>query len=224
MKRKQKLILLCLISALLSFLIYFYTKSDELTLVSLGDSLSLGMTPYDIEGLSFNDYLEHNLKEIHKLKKYIPSFSKNNQTIKDLIYEIKENKQIIFKKEPIEIKRAINEADILTIAIGTDELSNKKITRQVKEEFKENFTELLNLIANLNYHKVIILGIYNTKNKDILTTNNLNAIIRDITLSHKFLFLDINTILQDKNIYFTETYYLNYKGHQKIYTEIKKYL
>lgn len=225
MKKKQKLILLCFISTFLTFIIYFYTKNDELTLVSLGDSLSIGMTPYDIEGLSFNDYLEHTLKETHKLKKYIPSFSKNNQTIKDLIYEIKENKTITFKNEQIEIKRAINEADILTLAIGTDELSTKKITKEIKEEFQLNFTELLKSIANLNYNKVIVLSLYNTKNKDILTTNKLNAIIRDITLTHNFIFLDINELLKDQDIYFNqESYYLNYKGHKKISKEIQKYL
>ncbi|MCM1053047.1 MAG: hypothetical protein NC483_03650 [Ruminococcus sp.] len=221
---KKKLILLCLISTILSFIIYFYTKSDELTLVSLGDGLSLGMTPYNIEGYSFNDYLQNNLKDNHKLKTYIPYFASENKTIKELIYEIKENKSITINNT-IEIQRAINEADILTISIGIDELSNVKITNKIKEEFKNDFTELLSLIKVLNSNKVIVLGIYETPNHDALTTSKINAIIRDITLSNNFIFLDINNILQNPKYYFNDNkYYINYEGHKAIYEKIKELL
>ncbi len=220
---KKKLILLCIISTILSFIIYFYTKSDELTLVSLGDGLALGMTPYNIEGYSFNDYLQNNLKDNHKLKTYIPYFASENKTIKELIYEIKENKQSPINS--IEIQRAINEADILTISIGIDELSNIKITNKIKQEFANDFNELISLIKTLNHNKVIVLGIYETPNHDALTTNKINAIIRDVTLSNNFTFLDINSILQDPKFYFNDNkYYINYEGHKAIYEKIKQLL
>ena len=69
---KKKILILTLIGTIISVIIYFYTKSDEITIVALGDGLSLGMTPYEIEGMSFNDYLKEDYKEKYKLKKYNP--------------------------------------------------------------------------------------------------------------------------------------------------------
>ena len=140
---KKKIIIITILGALLSIMIYFYTRNDEIIIVSLGDGLSLGMTPYNIEGYSFNGYLQEDYKKTHKLKKYIYEFAGANKTIKELIYEIKENKTISIKNENIEIQRAINEADILTIAIGLDELANKKITNQIKTEYQSDLEELL---------------------------------------------------------------------------------
>ena len=67
---KKKILLIAMLGTILSFVIYFYTKSDKITLVTLGDGLSMGMTPYNIEGYSFNDYLKEDYKLKHKLKKY----------------------------------------------------------------------------------------------------------------------------------------------------------
>ena len=47
---KKKIILIALLGGILSIIIYFFTQNSEITIVSLGDGISLGMTPYDIEG------------------------------------------------------------------------------------------------------------------------------------------------------------------------------
>ncbi len=222
---KKKILIIGFLGAILSVMIYFYTKSDELTLVAIGDGLSLGMTPYEIEGMSFNDYLKEDFKDKHKLKKYIYEFASAGITIKELIYAIKENKSLVLKNEQIELQRAINEADILTIAIGLDELASDKITTKVKKEFKEDFEELLSMIKMLNHNKVIVLGIYKTKNHDYLSIAEINAIIRDITFSNNFTFLDISNIGENAKYYLTkDSYYINYQGHKEIYHKLKKLL
>ena len=65
---KKKIILIALLGGILSIIIYFFTQSNEITIVSLGDGISLGMTPYDIEGISFNDYLKEFYEENMNLK------------------------------------------------------------------------------------------------------------------------------------------------------------
>ncbi len=180
------------------------------------------MTPYNIEGYSFNDYLKEDYLTEHKLKNYISEFASSGLTVKDLIYNIKENKKLIIKNESIEIQRAINEADILTIAIGMDELTNLKITASIREEFKENLEELFSMIKLLNQNKVIVLSLYNTPFQDILTINKLNAIIRDVALSNNFIFVDIASITKENYFLNKTSYYLNYEGHKAIYQEIKK--
>lgn len=222
---KKKILAIALIGGLLSVIIYFFTQNNEITIVSLGDGLSLGMTPYGIEGISFNDYLKEDYLNKHELKKYIHEFSNAGKTIKELIYEIKENKSLIIKNETIEIKQAINQADILTIAIGMDELANIKITNQIKNEYLHDYEELLSMVKVLNQNKVIIIGLYTWGKNDLLTIEKLNASLRDIALTNGFLFVDINKIMLNKEYYLSEeSYYINYIGHKSIYNEIKKVL
>ncbi len=221
---KKKLIILTIISIISTFFIYNLTHNDDITIVSLGDGLSLGMTSYNIKGKSFNDYLKEEYANKHKLKKYIPDFAHQNQTIKELIYEIKENKALIINNKKIEIKQAIHEANILTIAIGLDELSKISITPQIRREFTEDLKELLSQIKALNNNKVFVISIYSTKDHDLLTTSKINAIIRDITLSNSFNFIDLSDIINESYFFNSNSYYINYEGHKKIYEKIKQVL
>lgn len=219
---KKKLIIIVLLGGILSVIIYFYLKNDEITITAIGDGLSNGMTPYNIEGYSFNDYLKEEYIISHKLKNYIYEFASAGITTKELIYDIKENKELTIKNEPMEIQRAINEADILTIAIGMDELMNTKLTREAINEFKNNLKELFGMIKMLNQNKIYIIGLYENKFKDALTINKINAIIRDTALTNGFVFVDITKIAKPEYFLATDSYYLNYNGHKAIYKEIKK--
>ncbi len=222
---RKKVIAIALIGAILSVIIYFFTKTDKITIVSIGDGLSLGMTPYGIEGYSFNDYLKQDYLTNHKLNSYIHEFANAGMTLKELIYEIKENRSIVIKENTIEIKQAINQADILTIAIGMDELANTKITNQIKNEYLHDLEELLSIIKVLTQKKVIIISLYTWGPNDLLTIEKLNASIRDLALTNDFLFLDINKLLMNKDYYLSQdSYYINYLGHKAIYQDLKKLL
>ena len=222
---KKKIIAITLIGGILSVIIYFFTQTSEITIVSLGDSLSLGMTPYNIEGLSFNDYLKEDYLNKHELKNYIHEFASSGLTVKELIYEIKENKSLTIKNDKLEIKQAIDAADILTIAIGMDELANIKITNQIKNEYLDDLEELFSMIKVLNQKKVIVISLYTWGKNDFLTIEKLNASIRDLALTNNFCFIDINKILQNPNYYLNKnSYHINYLGHKSIYDEIKKVL
>ena len=221
---KNKLILITILGTIFSAIIYFHTKSDEINIVALGDGLALGMTPYNIKGYSYNDYLKEEYKNNHKLNKYY-EFASTGKTVKELIYEIKDNKTINISNEKIEIQRAINEANILTINIGMDELSEDKITYSIIKEYKEDIEELLIMIKMINNKKVIVLGLYTIKKQELLNINKINAIINEACISNKFTFIDISSILTDNNYYFTKySYYINYLGHKEIYNKISKAL
>ena len=221
---KKKIIMIALLGGILSIIIYFFTQNNEITIMSIGDGLSSGMTSYGIEGYSFNDYLKEDYLSKHELKNYI-EYASPNKTIKELIYEIKENKEIMLKSKKIEIKQAINKSDILTIAIGMDELAHIKITNQIKNEYLHDLEELLSMIKMLNGKKVIVISLYTWGKNDILTIEKMNASIRDIALTNNFLFIDINKIILEDNYFLTkDSYYINYIGHKRIYDEIKKSL
>ena len=75
MKRRYKLLLIISVGALATILINFVTFKNKISLVSLGDGFSLGMTPYNVAGPSFNDYLKENLESQKKLDSYNNEFS-----------------------------------------------------------------------------------------------------------------------------------------------------
>lgn len=220
---KKKIIIIAFLGAILSIIIYVYTKKEEINIVSLGDGVSIGMTPYNIEGYSYNDYLKNAYENTHKLNKYY-EFGGFGKTVKELIYEIKENKTKNFKDDKIEIQRAINEANIITISIGMDELSEDKITKQMILEYEDDIKELLSMIKMLNNKKVYVIGLYTIKNEELQSIEKLNTIIRKESENNNFTFIDITNIINKKEYYLDKkSYYINYEGHKAIYNEIKKY-
>ena len=210
---KKKIILSALLGSILSIIIYFYTRKEEINIVSLGDGISIGMTPYNIEGYSYNDYLKNYYENVHKLNKYY-EFGSFGKTARELIYEIKENKTKSFQDAKIEIQRAINEADILTLSIGMDELSEDKITKEMINDYKTDIKELFKTIKKLNNKKVFVISLYTIKKEELSSIEKLNALIREESERNNFIFIDY---LDPKS------YYLNYHGHLAIYNEIKKY-
>lgn len=220
---KKKILIITILGSILSIIIYFYTRKEEINIVALGDGVSIGMTPYNIEGYSYNDYLKNDFENVHKLNKYY-EFGGFGKTVKELIYEIKENKSKSFKDDKIEIQRAINEADILTISIGMDELSEDKITKQIILDYEDDIKELLSMIKMLNNKKVYVIGLYTIKKEELPNIEKLNAIIRTEAENNNFTFIDITNIINKKEYYLdNKSYYINYEGHKVIYNEIKKY-
>lgn len=221
---KKKILIITILGSILSIIIYFYTRKEEINIVALGDGVSIGMTPYNIEGYSYNDYLKNDFENIHKLNKYY-EFGGFGKTVKELIYEIKENKSKSFKDDKIEIQRAINEADILTISIGMDELSEDKITKQIILDYEDDIKELLSMIKMLNNKKVYVIGLYTIKKEELPNIEKLNAIIKTEAENNNFTFIDITNIINKKEYYLdNKSYYINYEGHKVIYNEIKKVL
>ncbi len=62
MKRRYKLLLIILIGAILTIFINSLRVTSKTNLTSIGDGFSIGMTPYNVAGTSFNDYLKEKLE------------------------------------------------------------------------------------------------------------------------------------------------------------------
>ena len=81
---KKKLIIITILGALITIIIYNFTIDNRLKLLALGDGLANGMTAYNVSGYSYNDYIKDEFKNINQLYNYNNIFTK-----KDLIYLIK---------------------------------------------------------------------------------------------------------------------------------------
>ena len=90
---KLKIVVITIIGAALTILIYNIAQNHKINLLALGDGIASGMTAYNVNGYSYNDYLKEEYKNNHKLNKYY-EFASTGKTVKELIYEIKDNKTI----------------------------------------------------------------------------------------------------------------------------------
>ena len=162
MKRRYKLLLIIVIGAALTILINFITVKSLVNLVSIGDGFSLGMTPYNVAGPSFNDYLKDKLENKNKLDSYNNEFSKAHLTIHELNEYMEDNTLGKFTRNPI--KQTIASADIITLSIGLDEFADLSLQNNLTTEKMENYIseveKFLQTIREFYDKKIIIIGLY----------------------------------------------------------------
>lgn len=223
MKRRYKLLIIIIIGSLITFFIYFSSKEDKINIVALGDAISLGMTPYNVPGISYNDYLSEYYENKNLLKDYNKEFCLSHLTSEKLNYMLDKNE--IGKTSHKAIKQIIEKADILTIALGTDEFADVSLRTKDYSEYISNFiNEYKNILATIRtfYDKeIIILGIYPAYNLDKNNTITINKELRVLSLTYDTKFLDLLPISLNSKYYLqTTSYYMNYEAHQKIFQEI----
>lgn len=187
--------------------------------MSLGDGISSGETAYNIDGISFNDYIKEYFENKKLLKGYNKYFSKKNYKIKELIEDIDNN--ILDKDNDIYIKQTIHKGNVITICIGEDEITKQSMTNDLNEEyikdFINNYDTLLNKLKTITDGKIIIIGLYENDYLDKKTTIILNSEIANLAKKYNLIFINITDLLMNKEYYLNKnSYYFNYKGHETI--------
>lgn len=222
-KRRYKLLFIILLGIILAIIINTTSIKSKTDLVSLGDSLSIGMTPYNVAGTSFNDYLKNYLENEHKLGSYNNEFSINHLRIHELNDYLKENKLGNFTRNPI--KQVLAKADIITIAIGIDEFANLSLYEDISNNLIENYIyEMDNLLKNIRefYDKeIVIISLYPAYNLGKNETIEINNKLNQLATNYKCKYLDILAYSLNKNYFLNNTsYYMNYLAHERIANEL----
>lgn len=223
----KKIPIILILGTILTSIIYFNVDNKKNNLLILGDGLSTGMTAYQIESYDFNDYLATYLNEEEKLNKYYKEFNETDETLSGLITKINNNIENIDKN--ITIKQAIKNSNIITIAIGMDELNNyasKNILGSTKiNGYIKKYDELLNTIRAINKNKIFIIGLYSSKNINQNKIEKINMELYELSKKHNVNFIDISNITDYEEFFSIKSnYYLNYKGQKYIFEIIKNNL
>jgi len=217
LRRKYKLMLIILLSGIITYLIYIFNIEKKINVLAMGDGIASGMTAYHIEGISFNDYLKDYLDANNKLRKFI-DISRENYQINDLINNIEKNTKESNDKY---INQLIHQANIITIAIGEDELTKSKMTNDLNEEnikkFLNNFEKLLKLIKKNSDAKIVVVGLYENHYLDKKDVIILNSEIANIVDHYNEIFINVADLLLNKELYLNNnSYYFSYRGHENI--------
>ena len=219
MRRKYKLILIILICGLFTYFIYIFNKDNKLNIVALGDGVASGETSYNIDGISYNDYIKDYFSNKKLLNSYNDNYSKSDYFIKDLIYDIKSN--VIDKNNNNYIKQVLYQADIITIGFGEEELvrlsMNNDLNGKILDKIIHEYDNLLFLLNELTDSKIIIISSYENSYLDKSDIIIFNSELSNLAIKHKAIFININDLLTTGEYFFdNKKIYFNYKGHQRI--------
>ncbi len=230
----MKKILVVVLIFVLVFIIYKANDNELIDYMSLGDSINEGINSYGNHSYGYNDYLKSYLENNDLLHKYNSYYSKNNYTILELIDDIKDDKSVLYDDKTYNIKKELREADLVTIAIGMDELVEILNTKENLDSIKpkldtmiSNMDTLLKSITSLSKTKIILIGYYNPY-QDTKESSRIFAYLNDkyksLADKYKITYVDIyNAIKQDKNYLPNEKdYHLTSRGYLKIANEVIK--
>lgn len=217
MRRKYKLFIIIGTSILLAYFIYIFNFENKIYLVSLGDGVSSGETAYNIDGLSYSDYIKEYFDNKNLLKGYNKKFSKKNYKIKDLLIDLNNN----IKENDLYIKQTIHKGNIITLCIGEDELTKLNMTKDLSEDYIKDFLKkydiLLKELKKITKGKIVVIGLYENNFLDKGRTIILNAEIANLVKKYNLTFINVEDLLLNKDYFANKnSYYFNYKGHENI--------
>ena len=217
---KKIIILTVLIGSILAFLIFKVTYHEEINILALGDGLALGETAFNVRGYSFNDYLKDYYEENTNLKEYITEFASKRETTSSLLLKITTNYTL--ESSNISITQAIAKAQVLTLAIGMDELNlEEEITSPIIAKYLTNIEKIIQLIKIYNKKSIIVIGIYETPKISPEKASEINNNLQALCSSQDVTYIDISSVSKQESFFFTpKSYYLNYQGHRYIYEQI----
>lgn len=206
----MKKILAFIIVALSVLLIYLGFKDDKVYYLSLGDGISLGVTPYGGVDYGYSDYVKDYLKSNNELECFINEFSSENFRTTDLISLITENVETEIDGKKKTIQNALIKADLISISIGNNELlSNLKLNTDLGlsdissrfDKYIVDLDALFDLIRMYSKETIVFTGFYDPTNNSNLKTvfNNLNNRIKELCNQYDIIFIDTYKIFAEED-------------------------
>lgn len=217
---KKKILLTILLGTVLTFIIYKNFHHEKMSLVAIGDDLSLGETSYNVQGYSYNDYLRDYFEENSVLEEYITEFANLEETTETLKNKL--NNNYLLESTGITLQQAIASSKILTISLGMYELNNKKeIKTKNIETYLKNMEKILKVIRIYNNKEIFLISLYPSKKISLDKIKKINEELKRICEIYKIKYIDIENIYEKEEYFFEEnSYLLNYKGHRYISEKI----
>ncbi len=219
MRRKYKIGIIILVSIILTYIIYFCNKEDKINLVAIGDGIASGETSYNIDGISYNDYVKEYFESKNLLKNYNNDYAFENYELNELINDIKTN--VTKNNNNLNIQQIIHKANLITLTIGEEELIKLSVINDLNKEYIDKFISeydnLLYLLKDISDATIVILGFYENEYLDRSNVIILNAELSNIAIKYESIFININDLLLNKEYYLdNKAYHFNYKGHKEI--------
>lgn len=213
---KKKILLTIIMGAAATFFIYKGFYHENMNIVALGDSVATGETAYNVKGYSYNDYLRDYYEENSVLKEYITEFTNPDETTETLILKLQNNYTL--ESTGLSIIQAISKAKILTVALGMNELNDKKeLTSPEISNYLKNMDQILKIMRIYNEKEIYLIGLYPSNKIQNEKIKEINEELKRLCDSYQIKYIDIESITENKEYFFNQkSYFFNYKGHKYI--------
>ena len=151
----MKKIIFTVLVFLITFLIYFFNRSEKIYYLSLGDYLSYGINNFNTVNNSYSNNIKEHYKE--NLDNYVNYSTYDDYRVMDLINDINYNKVVEYDKKEYKLQNVLIKANLITISIGMNDLIYKS---KFETNLYEYTDDLINDIEKL-------LGLVRKYNKDV---------------------------------------------------------
>ena len=213
----MKKIVFIVLVVLITFLIYFFNRSEKTYYLSLGDYLSYGINNFN----NVNNSYSNNIKEYYKknLSNYVNYSTFDDYRVMDLINDINYNESVIYENKEYKLQNLLIKSNLITLSIGMNDLIYKsKVDIDLYEytdELLSDIENLLILIRKYNKDEIFFLSFYNSINNDKLIMY-ANKKLESICNKNKINFVDISLL----NNYIISGIYPNNDGYTYITNKI----
>ena len=219
LRRKYQLLLIILTSVIIAYFIFISNRESKINIVALGDGIASGETSYNIDGISYNDYLKEYFESKRLLKNYNNSYAYENYKIENIINDLNNNEKKA--QDDLNVKQLIHKADIVTVAFGEEELVKMALTNDLNEDaikkFLSNYDKLIYMLKDITEGKIIIIGFYENVFLNASNVIILNSEIANIAIKYDAIFINISDLVLNRDYYVDKkSYYFNYKAHEII--------
>ena len=219
LRRKYQLLLIILTSVIIAYFIFISNRESKINIVVLGDGIASGETSYNIDGISYNDYLKEYFESKRLLKNYNNSYAYENYKIENIINDLNNNEKKA--QDDLNVKQLIHKADIVTVAFGEEELVKMALTNDLNEDaikkFLSNYDKLIYMLKDITEGKIIIIGFYENVFLNASNVIILNSEIANIAIKYDAIFINISDLVLNRDYYVDKkSYYFNYKAHEII--------
>ncbi len=226
MKRRYKLLIGFLITAVFLIVIFLITRDKKIYYLSLGDSLAAGQTPYNTIDKSYGEYVQEYLKDKGVLEFYTKDFAKSGYRSIDILNDLKNNKEIKIGDKKLSLKHALIKADLVTLSIGANDLFYKL---NIGNEFDlnefddiysyidESMSDIDKLLLELRKsckEEIMVFGFYNPFTSFSTTLANevepiiiyANTKMQELTNKYNMTYLDIHDTFLANDEYLPKTF------------------
>jgi lysophospholipase L1-like esterase len=209
---KRRTLLFSLLIAVIIFSIYTNKKDNKIFYLSLGDSLSGGVTPYGNRDYGYSDYIKDHLIEKGFLEKYVNYNQLGSYRITDLINDINNNKELIINNEIKTLKNVLVKADIITISIGENDLLYRLTLESTENLYKyaneiiRDIENLLKIIRTYSKEQIFLVGYYqplflNDDNEIVELFVYLNDHLDTLSNNYNINYIRLNTLFYGNKTY-----------------------
>lgn len=223
---KRTIILLIIVSALITLLIYKFEKSDDLYYVAIGDTVAYGTNPYQNDSFGYPYYIKEQISDKQLLKKYNNDYVYPSLRTTELLQLLK------YDHSRKNIKQQIVKADIITLSIGLEDVMyklsiNDELTDEIRKYINEVFLDIeecIKIIRKYNHKDIYVVGLYNpfiNKNNYDLIFDEIDNYFRILSQNYNLIYIEVDHILGGDSDYIPnpKDIHLNYKG-QKIIADL----